>query len=133
MGANFYLLWHIMILNCCFGLVWSYLAFFGLIWPCMVLSGLVCPFWPHMVLLLLFTAMAMCVPIRLSMSSVSVVLYGILRSYISFYGLMWHFMVLCGILWSYMAVYDLIWHFMAENRFFFARGHRSKFNSSCLL
>ena len=58
-----------------------YTALFAIIWQCM---------WPYMVLLLLFTAMALCVPIRLSMA-------------------------LCDLVWSCMAFYGLIWSFMADN------------------
>ena len=66
--------------------------------PCMALYGRV---WPRMVLLLLFTAIAKCGLIHLSMA-------------------------LCDLVWSFMALFDdLLWSFVAQYRL--SRGHRSKF------
>ena len=81
-GTKSVLLWHIMVLNCRVWLVWLFLALCGLVWSCKALCGLV---W-----LLLFTAMARCGVIRLSMALCDPVR--------PFYGL------IC-ILWSLMAEY----------------------------
>ena len=57
MGAQIYLLWHIVLLNCRSCLVWPCVASYGLVafygnrhvWPCAALCGLVWPLvWPCM-------------------------------------------------------------------------------------
>ena len=74
------------------------------------------------------------VPIRLV--SLNAVLYGLLWSYMAFYGLVPQFVVLNGILWSYMTFfYGPIWHFMVLHvilwsftaEYVFSRSYRSKF------
>ena len=91
---------------CFCGTLWYLIvvfALYGHVWPCVVSNDLV---WPRMVLLLLFTAMAMCGLIRFSMA-------------------------FCDMMWSCMAVYSL---FMWQGSWIqFGRHHNNdKYNhQSC--
>ena len=89
MKAKCYLLWDILVLNCCVCLVW----------PCMALYDRV---WSHSVLLLFFATIAICGLIRLSMPCVTQC--GLVWPCMAWYGL---FMVLYVILWSFVAIYCL--------------------------
>ena len=95
-GPKYYLLWHIMVLNCCVCVVWPFMALCGLVWPCVAFCSLK---WSCYC----FSRTTPCV------SSFDLAF------------LVWPSVVLCGL---FMVLYDIIlWQYIVFSR---GRGNMSK-------